>query len=159
MASLGSGFCRMRRVLFFLSLVAGAGIVAVLAAALVIWVHFVPQLPSAESLRNVPLQVPLRVYSRDERLIAEYGEKRRRPVPLAEVPEKLRVAVVATEDEHFRSHPGVDWRGIVRAVVHLVRTREKGPRGKHDHHAGGAQLLPREREDLLPASSTRSCSP
>ena len=129
MASLGSGFCRMRRVLFVLSLVAGAGIVAVLAAALVIWVHFVPQLPSAESLRDVPLQVPLRVYSRDERLIAEYGEKRRRPVPLAEVPEMLRVAVIATEDEHFRSHPGVDWRGIVRAVVHLVRTREKGPGG------------------------------
>ena len=119
----------MRRVLFILSLVAGTGLVAILAAALVIWIHFVPQLPSAESLRDVPLQVPLRVYARDDRLIAEFGEIRRRPLPLAAVPEELRVAVVATEDEHFRRHPGVDWRGIVRAVVHLVRTRQKGPGG------------------------------
>ena len=119
----------MRRVLFVLSLTAGTGLVAILAAALVIWVQFVPQLPSAESLRDVPLQVPLRVYARDERLIAEFGEMRRRPLPLAAIPETLRVAIVATEDEHFRRHPGVDWRGIVRAVVHLVRTRQKGPGG------------------------------
>ena len=119
----------MRRVLFILSLITGTGIVAVLAASLVVWSYFVPQLPSAESLRDVPLQVPLRVFARDERLIAEYGEMRRRPVPLEDIPEMLRAAVLATEDEHFRRHPGVDWRGIVRAVVHLVRTREKGPGG------------------------------
>ena len=119
----------MRRVLFIFSLIAGTGAVAVLAAALVIWSYFVPQLPSAESLRDVPLQVPLRVYARDRRLISEYGEMRRRPVPLEDIPEMLRVAVLATEDEHFRRHPGVDWRGILRAVVHLVRTREKGPGG------------------------------
>ena len=119
----------MRRVLIIASLIAGTGVVAVLAAALFVWSYFVPQLPSAESLRDVPLQVPLRVYARDMRLIAEYGEMRRRPVPLDEIPEMLRVAVLATEDEHFRQHPGVDWRGILRAVVHLVRTREKGPGG------------------------------
>ena len=129
MASPVSGVRRMRRVLFLLSLVAGTGLVAILAAAIVIWAHFVPQLPSAEALRNVPLQVPLRVYARDERLIAEFGEMRRRPLPLAAIPKALREAIVATEDEHFRRHPGVDWRGIVRAVVHLVRTRQKGPGG------------------------------
>ena len=85
----------MRRVLFILSLVAGTGLVAILAAALVIWTHFVPQLPSAESLRDVPLQVPLRVYARDDRLIGEFGEIRRRPLPLAAIPEALRVAIVA----------------------------------------------------------------
>ena len=119
----------MRRVLTIFSLIAGTGVVAVLAAALVVWSYFVPQLPSAESLRDVPLQVPLRIYARDERLIAEYGEMRRRPVPLEDMPEMLREAILATEDEHFRRHPGVDWRGILRAVVHLVRTREKGPGG------------------------------
>ena len=129
MTSPASGVRQMRRVLFVLSLLAGTGLVAILAAAAVIWAHFVPQLPSAESLRDVPLQVPLRVYARDERLIAEFGEMRRRPLPLTDIPEVLRVAVVATEDEHFREHPGVDWRGIVRAVVHLVRTRQKGPGG------------------------------
>ena len=123
------GFGRMRRILFILSLIAGTGVVAAFATALFIWMYFVPQLPSAESLRDVPLQVPLRVYSRDVGLIAEYGEMRRRPVPLTDIPDMLRVAVVATEDEHFRQHPGVDWRGILRAVVHLVRTREKGPGG------------------------------
>ena len=129
MTSSANGVRRMRRVLFVLSLIAGTALVALLAAALVVWVHFVPQLPSADSLRDVPLQVPLRVYARDERLIAEFGEVRRRPLPLAAMPEELKVAIVATEDEHFREHPGVDWRGIVRAVVHLVRTRQKGPGG------------------------------
>ena len=119
----------MRRVLFVLSLIAGTGLAAVLAAALVVWVHLVPQLPSADSLRGIPLQVPLRVYARDARLIAEFGEMRRRPLPLAAIPEALREAVVATEDEHFRRHPGVDWRGIVRALAHLARTRQKGPGG------------------------------
>ena len=119
----------MRRVLFISSLIAGAGLVAILVAAFVVWVRLVPQLPSADSLHDVRLQVPLRVYARDERLIAEFGEMRRRPLPLAAIPEALRVAIVATEDEHFRQHPGVDWRGIVRAVAHLVRTRQKGPGG------------------------------
>ena len=120
----------MRRVLFFFALVAGTGLVVVtVTAALAIRLHFVPQLPSAESLRDVPLQVPLRVYARDERLIAEFGEMRRRPLPLAEIPRMLRAAVVATEDEHFREHPGVDWRGIARAVAYLVRTGQKGPGG------------------------------
>ena len=120
----------MRRVLFVIALVAGTGLVVVtVAAALAIRLHFVPQLPSAESLRDVPLQVPLRVYARDDRLIAEFGEMRRRPLPLAEIPRMLRAAVVATEDEHFREHPGVDWRGIARAVAYLVRTGQKGPGG------------------------------
>ena len=129
MTSLGSELRQMRRILFVFSVIAGTGLIAVAAAALVIWIHFVPQLPSAESLRDVPLQVPLRVYARDERLIAEFGEMRRRPLRLEAIPETLRIAIVATEDEHFHGHPGVDWRGIVRALVHLARTRKKGPGG------------------------------
>ena len=103
---------------------------AVLAVVgVAVWVYLAPQLPSTDSLRDVSLQVPLRVYDRGGRMIAEFGELRRRPVRLADIPETLRVAVVATEDEHFHRHPGVDWRGIARALVHLVRTREKGPGG------------------------------
>ena len=119
----------MRRVLPILSLIVGTGLVALLAAGLVIRVHLVPQLPSAEALRDVPLRVPLRVYARDGRLLAEYGEVRRRPLPLEAMPEALRAAIMATEDRHFRRHPGVDWRGLARAVVHLARTRQKGPGG------------------------------
>ena len=126
---LGCGVHWMRRVLFVLSLIVGTVLAALVVVVAVIWVKLVPQLPSADSLRDVPLQVPLRVYARDERLIAEFGEMRRRPLPLEAMPRVLRLAVVATEDEHFFDHPGVDWRGILRAVVHIVRTREKGPGG------------------------------
>ena len=119
----------MRRVLAAFAWLTGAGLFVLAAAAVAVWVYLVPRLPSVDALRDAPLKVPLRVYSRDDRLIAQFGELRRRPVRLEDIPEALRVAVVATEDEHFRRHHGVDWRGIARALAHLVRTREKGPGG------------------------------
>ena len=75
-----------------------------------------PTLPSVESLRDVKLQVPLRIYSQDHRLITEIGEQRRLPMALDEMPERLRLAFLAAEDDRFYSHPGVDWRGTFRAV-------------------------------------------
>ena len=107
-------------------------VLAVLAVALAVggvyW-YLAPKLPSAETLRDVRLQVPLRVYTRDEKLIAEFGEKRRTPLRLDEVPERLIQAFLAGEDDRFFEHPGVDWQGLTRAVLHLVRTGEKGPGG------------------------------
>ena len=88
-----------------------------------------PKLPSAETLRDVRLQVPLRVYTRDDQLMAEFGEKRRTPLQLHEVPERLIQAFLAGEDDRFYEHPGVDWQGLTRAVLYLVRTGEKGPGG------------------------------
>ena len=119
----------MRRVLAAFAWLTGVGLLTLAAAGVIVWAYLVPRLPSVDALRDVPLKVPLRVYSRDERLIAQFGELRRRPVRLEDIPEALRMAVVATEDEHFRRHYGVDWRGIVRALAHLARTREKGPGG------------------------------
>ena len=107
-------------------------LVAALAAALgaggLYW-YLAPKLPSAESLRDVRMQVPLRVYTRDEKLLAEFGEKRRTPLRRDEIPERLVQAFLAGEDEHFYEHPGVDWQGLTRAVLHLVRTGKKGPGG------------------------------
>ena len=107
-------------------------LLAVLAAALAIggtyW-YLAPKLPSAEALRDVRLQVPLRVYTRDHKLLAEFGEKRRKPLRLDEVPERLVQAILAGEDDRFFEHPGVDWQGLTRAVLYLVRTGEKGPGG------------------------------
>ncbi len=114
------------RVVGFLVLLGGLG--SLLAAAGVYW-YLNPKLPSIEVLKDVQLQVPLRVYSRDGTLIAEFGEKRRSPVVLAEVPANMVKAVLASEDDRFYQHPGVDWQGITRAVVHLLRTGEKGPGG------------------------------
>ncbi|HLB30293.1 MAG TPA: PBP1A family penicillin-binding protein [Gammaproteobacteria bacterium] len=71
------------------------------------------------------MQVPLRVYSQDGSLIAEFGEKRRQPIRIEEIPRPMIEAVLATEDDRFYEHPGVDWQGIIRAVVNLVMTGEK----------------------------------
>ena len=107
-------------------------LLAVLAVALaaggVYW-YLAPKLPSAETLRDVRLQVPLRVYTRDDKLIAEFGEKRRTPLRLDEVPERLIQAFLAGEDDRYFEHPGVDWQGLTRAVLYLIRTGEKGPGG------------------------------
>ena len=107
-------------------------LLAVLAAAIGVggtyW-YLAPKLPSAEALRDVRLQVPLRVYTRDHELLAEFGEKRRKPLRLDEVPERLVQAILAGEDDRFFEHPGVDWQGLTRAVLYLVRTGEKGPGG------------------------------
>jgi penicillin-binding protein 1A len=108
---------------FVATLVAGATVIVIGAAGLYLYVA--PEIPSVEVLRDARLQVPLRIYSRDGELIAEFGEKRRIPVPLAEVPELLRKAVLAAEDDRFYAHPGVDYRAMVRAAVHLLKTGEK----------------------------------
>ena len=76
-------------------------------------------------LRDVRMQVPLRVFSQDGALIAEFGEKRRAPVLIDEVPEQLVQAFIAAEDDRFFIHPGVDWQGLVRAAISLIRTGEK----------------------------------
>ena len=94
-----------------------------------VYLYLTPTLPSAEILRDVRLQVPLRVYTRDGKLIAEFGEKRRTPLRLDQVPERMVQAFVAGEDDRFYEHPGVDWEGLTRAVWHLLRTGEKGPGG------------------------------
>ena len=85
----------------------------------------VSNLPEIDMLRDVRMQVPLRVYSQDGSLIGEFGEKRRAPALIDEVPEQLIQAFVAAEDDRFYAHPGVDWQGLVRAAVSLARTGEK----------------------------------
>jgi penicillin-binding protein 1A len=87
-----------------------------LIGVVVIWLTIVPSLPSVESLRDLKLQVPLRIYSTDGALMAEIGEQRRRPVALDDMPENLKLAFLSAEDDRFYSHPGVDWRGTTRAV-------------------------------------------
>lgn len=95
----------------------------------VIYALVAPSLPSVETLQDVRLQVPLRVYTREGRAMAVFGEQRRIPVLREDVPERLQLAFLAAEDDRFYEHPGVDWQGIVRAVWYLMRTGEKGPGG------------------------------
>jgi penicillin-binding protein 1A len=87
------------------------------------------RLPDVDSLKNVQLQVPLRIYTNDNQLIAEYGDKRRIPVSLGEIPKPLIQAVLATEDQRFFEHSGVDFLGLARASLELVKTGERSQGG------------------------------
>jgi penicillin-binding protein 1A len=91
--------------------------------------YLLPQLPDISNLQEVKLQVPLRIYSQNDSLIAEFGEKRRQPISINEVPTSTIQAFLAAEDDRFYQHPGVDWQGITRAVVHLVKTGNKAQGG------------------------------
>ena len=85
------------------------------------YVYLAPALPDVDTLRDVRLQVPLRVYSRDGRLIAQIGEYRRIPVSYEDIPERLQQAFLAAEDDRFFRHHGVDYAGLMRAtMINLV---------------------------------------
>jgi len=94
-----------------------------------LYVYLNPQLPSIEGLSDVRLQVPLRIYSSDGSLLGEFGEKRRSPKSLEEIPIRLRQAFLSAEDDRFFEHPGVDYQGILRAVFNLISTGERGQGG------------------------------
>ncbi len=86
-------------------------------------------LPDVDTLRDVQLQVPLRVYTNDAKLISVFGEKRRIPVQIDEMPDNLINAFIAGEDARFREHPGVDYQGLIRAAWTLATTGEKSVGG------------------------------
>ena len=110
------------RFILFLFLLGG---LAVTALAAVIYLRIEPQLPSIEVLREVQLQEPLRVYSQDGKILAEFGDKRRTPVTFDEVPDTLIAAFLAAEDDHFFEHSGVDIPGLMSAAFELVITGKK----------------------------------
>lgn len=91
----------------------------------VIYVYTEWQLPDVKALRDVHLQMPLRVYTADHKLIAQFGTKRRISVTLDQVPKPLIYAVLATEDVHFYEHPGVDLIGIFRAAKTVIETGKR----------------------------------
>src|SRR5580693_8891434 len=89
------------------------------------YVYLVSSLPSVEAMRNVELQVPLRVYTRSGELIAQIGEQRRIPVTYEQIPELVKHAFLAAEDERFFEHHGIDYFGVVRAVLVDVVSGDK----------------------------------
>ena len=89
-----------------------------------------PDLPDVSALSDVRLQIPLRIYSRDGRLIAPpIGEQRRIPLRYEEFPQLLINAVLAAEDAQFFSHRGVDYRGLLRSMLHNFVSRDRGQGG------------------------------
>lgn len=86
------------------------------------YLYLSPNLPSVEALRNVRLQMPLRVYSSDNKLIAEFGEMRRTPIRFAEIPPDFTHALLSAEDDNFANHYGVDVKSLMRAAAQLLKT-------------------------------------
>ena len=108
-----------------LIVVAGlAAIGGISATACIIGAYYFvqPGLPQAETIRDIPLQIPLRIFSRDSHLISEIGERRRILVTYEDLPPHVVNAFVAAEDQRFFLHPGIDYRGILRAFMQLALT-------------------------------------
>lgn len=97
------------------------GVITVVA----VYLYLAPQLPEVDSLRDVDYQIPLRVMSAENELIAEFGTQRRTPLAYDEFPELLIQAFLAAEDDRFFEHPGVDYQGLLRAAINLVMTRQR----------------------------------
>lgn len=93
------------------------GFIAVLSGT---YLYLNPALPDVETLKEIELQVPLRVFSADGKLIGEFGEKRRDPITFEEVPQTLIDAILSAEDDGFYQHQGVDIAGLLRAVSQLA---------------------------------------
>jgi len=110
------------------------------------WYYLSPGLPSVDSMRDVPLQVPLRIYSRDGRLIAQLGEFRRIPVRYEDIPAVVVHAVLAAEDDRFFEHPGFDYQGLGRAGANFLLTGQRTQGGSTiTQQLARAYFLTRER--------------
>ncbi|WP_367605802.1 penicillin-binding protein 1A [Legionella sp. W05-934-2] len=102
---------------------------AILLMVIILYIYASSQLPDVESLKTVQLQVPLRIYTKDGLLIQEYGEKKRIPVDYKDIPQDLVHAVLATEDQRFFEHPGVDIMGLGRAAISVIQSGSKSQGG------------------------------
>ncbi len=111
------------RLLRYALILAVTGVLLACAAVGIAYWLIAPRLPSVDVLRDVRLQVPLRVYSADNKLVATFGETRRIPIKIEQVPKELKNAFLAAEDANFYTHPGVDWQGVVRAVGLMISKR------------------------------------
>ncbi|MDJ0878487.1 MAG: penicillin-binding protein 1A [Halieaceae bacterium] len=94
-----------------------------------VYLHLSPSLPSVDVLKDVRLQTPMRVYTREGELIGQFGEKKRNPLPYDRIPPLFIDSLLAAEDDGFFDHVGIDFMGLARAVSELVLTGEKGSGG------------------------------
>ena len=104
-----------RWLLYVGSVALGLALVGSLLGAFILALLY-PTLPSLETLTDYRPKIPLRVVSAEGDLIGEFGEERRAIVKIAEVPDVMKKAILAAEDERFYSHGGVDYLSVVRAA-------------------------------------------
>ena len=107
-------------------IVLGAGAIACVAVVIALAVAIAwPSLPNLHAMTDYRPQLPLRVYTSDHVLIGEFGEEHRNLVPFAQIPQIMKNALLAAEDDRFYQHGGVDWTGVVRAALTNIMTMHK----------------------------------
>jgi penicillin-binding protein 1A len=112
-----------------LAVAGAAGLVSAALVLLFVFALAYANLPSIDTLTDYQPRIPLRVWSADGVLIGEFGEERRYYVPIEEVPERVRQAILAAEDDAFYRHRGVDYMGLVRAMVANFSSGRRGQGG------------------------------
>ena len=115
----------MTKLVKIISVLFATGSIVLLAGGLYIYGVLVPNLPSIENLEDTQLQVPLRVYDKNEVLLAEFGEHRRIPVAFEDVPKYIIDAFVSAEDSQYWTHFGVDLQALMAAAYQLITTGKK----------------------------------
>ncbi len=115
----------MLKIIKWLIGLAVLGFVGLLVLGGIVYFAVIPSLPDVSELKRVDWQMPLSVYSQDGKFIAAFGETKRYPIDIKNVPAQTKNAVIAIEDAHFYTHFGVDWRGIARAVWLTISTHDE----------------------------------
>lgn len=113
---------RLYKIIWWTIITIASAIPLVISGAALYLSH---SLPSIDSIRQVELQIPLRVYSADNKLIAEFGEMRRSPVDYVDIPPHFIDALLSAEDDNFLHHHGIDLKSLIRASVELIKTGKK----------------------------------
>ncbi|MGB6008226.1 penicillin-binding protein 1A [Castellaniella sp.] len=115
-----------RLVVKALVLCAGLGVCAALLLSLALALAW-PNLPDLHAMTDYRPRVPLRIYTADKVLIGEFGEERRNVLRFDEIPDIMKSAILAAEDDRFYQHGGIDWAGVLRAaianMVHMSKTQ------------------------------------
>ena len=93
-------------------------------ATLTVYLYLKPSLPEISLVDQSQLQIPLKIYTNDGVLIGEFGEKKRRPISYEDIPENLKNAFLAAEDDGFFKHQGISYTGLVRSLIRCI-----GPNG------------------------------
>ena len=87
-------------------------------------IYISEKLPEAQEIREIELQVPLKIFTADNKLIGEFGEKRRSALKFDDIPPYFVKAVLAAEDDDFFNHSGVSYSGLIRSVLRLLISGE-----------------------------------
>ena len=90
------------------------------------FVYFSQDLPDASELKDVHLQTPMQVFSQDGKLMSQFGQKRRIPLTIEQIPQQMKDAFLAIEDTRFYEHYGIDPVGLIRSFIMNITTGGRG---------------------------------